>query len=111
MILILGLVYYSYNPENSFLFPKCPLKYFTGLSCPGCGSQRAIHEILHLNFRKAFEYNSLLMVSIPYLLIGVAFNFENIKIKYPKMRTFLFGQKTILFILAIVIGFFIFRNL
>ena len=111
LILILGFVYFLYSPEKYGLFPQCPLKYFTGYSCPGCGSQRAIHEILHLNFKKAFEYNALLMISIPYILVGFAFNFDEVKLKFPKTRTFLFGQKAIFVILAIVIGFFIFRNI
>lgn len=111
LIVILGIVYYSYSPEQSGFFPKCPFKYFTGYSCPGCGSQRAIHEILHLNFSKAFEYNALLMLSLPYMLVGFAFNFDEIKTKFPKTRTFLFGQKAIFVVLAIVICFFIFRNI
>lgn len=111
LILILGIIYYVYNPENNGFFPKCPFKYLTGYSCPGCGSQRAIHEILHFNFFKAFQYNALLILSIPYLLVGFAFNFDKVKTKYPRTRNFLFGQKAIFVVLAIVICFFIFRNI
>ncbi|MCG2781895.1 MAG: DUF2752 domain-containing protein [Weeksellaceae bacterium] len=107
----MGLIYFSYNPENSQFFPKCPVKFITGLSCPGCGSQRAVHELLHFNFKKAFEHNALLVVSIPYLLTGIAFNSDKIKIRYPKTKNFLFGEKAILIILAILILFTVFRNI
>ena len=110
LLLVLGIIYYSYNPENTGFFPQCPFKYFTGYSCPGCGSQRAIHEILHLNFSKAFEHNALLMLSIPYMLIGFSFNFDDVKNRFPRTRTFFFGQKAVFVIVAIVICFFIFRN-
>lgn len=111
LIIILGIVYYSYNPGKEGFFPQCPFKYLTGWSCPGCGSQRAIHEILHLNFYKAFQYNALLMLSIPYMLVGFAFNFDEVKTRFPRIRTSLFGQKAIYIVLVIVIAFFILRNL
>lgn len=111
LVLILGLFYFSYNPANTQFFPKCPVNYVTGLSCPGCGSQRAIHELLHFNFKEAFAHNALLVVSIPYLLTGIAFSNEKIKNQYPKTRRVLFGQRAILVILAVVIFFTIFRNI
>ena len=35
----------------------CPFHTLTHLNCPGCGNTRAILACLHLNFRKALEYN------------------------------------------------------
>jgi hypothetical protein len=39
----------------------------TGLQCPGCGSLRAIHQLLHGHFAAAFRLNALLMVSLPFV--------------------------------------------
>lgn len=111
IIFILGVIYYQYNPATSTFFLKCPFKYFTGLSCPGCGSQRAIHELLHFNFKKAFEYNAMFILSLPYFLVGIAFNFETLKNRFPKTRNLLFGQKSILIYLMIILVFSLFRNI
>ncbi len=63
------IVYGSLNPEKCSVFPQCPFKLLTGFDCAGCGSQRAIHHLLNLNLIKAFESNSLLVISIPYLIL------------------------------------------
>lgn len=42
----------------------------TGLKCPGCGSQRAVHYLLNGQFIPAFRANPLLVMSIPYLALG-----------------------------------------
>ncbi len=110
VVLLLVGIYYFYNPETSFFFPKCPFKTITRLDCPGCGSQRAIHELLHFNFKKAFQYNALLIITIPYVLAGFFLNFTKVKNYFPKTRRFLFGQKTVFAFLVITILFFILRN-
>ena len=110
LIIILGAVYFVFDPLKSSFFPSCPFKSFTGLDCPGCGSQRAIHELMHLNFKKAFEYNALLVLSVPYLLLLIVFNFESVKQRFPKLERILFGWKSVWIITIIVILFFIFRN-
>lgn len=40
----------------------------TGLLCPGCGSLRALHQLLHGNFATALRFNPLLFVTL--LLVG-----------------------------------------
>lgn len=69
LLLCAGVVFYAYNPESSMLFPRCPFLVLTGLKCPGCGSQRAIHALLHLDFPAAFHYNALLVLSLPIVFL------------------------------------------
>lgn len=107
----LGYVYYNFSPAEDSFFLKCPFKMMTGLECPGCGSQRAVHELLHLNIGKAFQYNPLMVSAIPYLALGFLFNIEGVKTRFPKTRKFFFGTRTIYLILLIILIFFIFRNL
>lgn len=113
VLIFIGLcaVFYRFNPQNSSYFLKCPIHYFTGYLCPGCGSQRAIHELLHLNFRKALEYNALFVVSIPYLILAFALNTEPLREKFPKTRKFFFNPKAILILLGIVVIFSVYRNI
>jgi len=61
-----------FDPAASLLFPPCPLYYFTGLYCPGCGSLRAFHQLLQGNLWAAFAMNPLAMVALPFVLYGSA---------------------------------------
>ena len=67
-IILLGIILFFIDPEYSAFIPKCPFRWFTGLDCPACGSQRAIHQLLHLNIKGAFGYNPFLILSLPYLM-------------------------------------------
>ena len=77
----LGLVFFTFNPAASAWFPKCPFLLLTGLRCPGCGSQRAVHSLLHLDIGQAFACNALLVVSLP--LVAVLIYAEIIREKKP----------------------------
>ena len=110
--LMLIYLYKTYNPINSNYFPKCPFKELTGYKCPGCGSQRAIHYLLNFDIFNAIKENLLLVISIPYLILG--FIFDLIKVKNRKMllwRKILFGTKSIIIILILIISFWILRNI
>jgi len=108
----LAVVYKTFNPLENNLFPKCPLLVTTGLQCPGCGSQRAIHHLLNFDLLNALKENAILVLSIPYVITGFTFDL----IKEPnantlKWRKRLFGQKAIFIILVIIISFWILRNI
>ena len=59
---------FATNPAGSRLFPPCPFHSVTGLYCPGCGSTRAAHHLLHGRVATAFDFNALMVVSLPFLL-------------------------------------------
>lgn len=83
----------------------------TGLDCPGCGSQRAVHELLHGHIQSAFYLNPLFVVSLPYVFAAILFEYTSLKIKFPKLRSLLFGKTAIYIIAGVIIIFFIVRNL
>lgn len=62
------LVYYRMNPMSSDFAPFCPFHRLTGLSCPACGNQRALHAVLHGHFLEGIGYNLFLNLSVPYFL-------------------------------------------
>lgn len=68
-LLIAGALVFLFlvNPEESLIAPKCPFKTLTGLNCPGCGGQRAVHAFLHGEFRKGFLFNPILLPALAYL--------------------------------------------
>ncbi len=110
IILLITGYYFFLNPyEQEFFFISCPFYKITGFQCSGCGSQRAFHEILHLNFEEAFRQNALVLIAIPYFsLIFFTSFFQE---KFAKLRQLLIGKKTILVLFIIVILFGILRNL
>lgn len=67
-----GLVFLRlFDPASSSIFPPCPLHYFTGLYCPGCGSLRALHQLLHGNLREAWAMNPLTIILLPFVTYGL----------------------------------------
>jgi hypothetical protein len=59
------------DPAGSRLFPPCPLHLITGYYCPGCGSLRATHLLLHGHIAAACKMNPILMVAAP--VLGILF--------------------------------------
>ncbi|MBE6267712.1 MAG: DUF2752 domain-containing protein [Bacteroidales bacterium] len=59
-------IYVISDPETNAWFPKCLFFNLTGLQCPSCGTQRALHSVLNGEFVKAFHYNPFLAFAIPY---------------------------------------------
>lgn len=57
---------YFVDPEISEFMPKCAFRLLTGLDCPSCGSQRAVHAMLHGEFSTALSYNPFIVLSFPY---------------------------------------------
>lgn len=110
-MLSIGAIYFLYNPADSELFPKCPFLLITGYQCPGCGSQRALHNLLNLNIRDAFLNNALMVISIPYILTHYIFEINTFKVRMMKWRNIFFGNKAIYIVFILTILFAIIRNL
>ncbi len=58
-------ILYRWNPATAGFYPVCPFFALTGWYCPGCGSLRALHQILHGNLGAAFDLNPLLVMALP----------------------------------------------
>lgn len=61
------LVFVFYDPVKTIFFPKCPFHLLTGLHCPGCGAQRALHQLLRGHIAAALDYNPLFVLALPFL--------------------------------------------
>jgi hypothetical protein len=60
---------YFFSPEGYWLYPQCLFRQLTGFDCPGCGSLRSVHHLLHGEFTTAFRFNPFLYVLVPVLVI------------------------------------------
>jgi hypothetical protein len=56
------------DPAHSNVFPSCIFRSITGLECPGCGSTRALHQLLNGDVLHAFNLNPLALIALPWLL-------------------------------------------
>lgn len=55
------------EPTHYGFYPQCFFHHSTGLLCPGCGSLRAMHQLLHGHVARAFRDNALLITALPFL--------------------------------------------
>jgi hypothetical protein len=54
-----------FNPAQFGFYPVCFFHKSTGLLCPGCGSLRAMHQLLHGHVATAMHFNLLFVLSLP----------------------------------------------
>ena len=59
-------VLFFFDPAVHNFYPICYLRAFTGLNCPGCGSLRAMHQLLHGHVVEAARLNLLFVLSLPF---------------------------------------------
>jgi hypothetical protein len=111
IIIALSVVYYKFNPAKYGFFPQCPFHKFTGLDCPGCGSQRSIHALLHGDFKAAAGYNLLLIISIPFLSVHFYYKLKSFFIKREISWEVIYHPLTPKIIFVIVMVFWITRNI
>ncbi len=63
---------YCCSPTDYRFWPKCPVRLITGLSCPACGIQRALHALLNGHIAQAAAYNYYLIYALPYTAALIA---------------------------------------
>lgn len=66
---MIGLgILFMFNPIECVWMPRCLFRCVTGLSCPGCGTLRAVHAALHGRLREAVAFNYWLLLALPYVV-------------------------------------------
>jgi hypothetical protein len=66
-VLAAAAVLYVVNPLQLSPWLSCPFHAVTGLNCPGCGTVRGLHQLLHGHVLAAFRLNALSMSLLPFL--------------------------------------------
>ncbi len=65
------LVVFLVDPATTGWYPVCPSRVFLNFYCPGCGTLRATHRLLHGDLPGALAMNSALVLALPFLLYGM----------------------------------------
>ncbi|HYQ56287.1 MAG TPA: DUF2752 domain-containing protein [Draconibacterium sp.] len=110
IILIVSVLFYLIDPIQHSLFPQCLFHSLTGGYCPGCGSQRALHSLLHLDFAGVAGYNFLFLPAALLILYHYIHPVLNKTFAW-KLPNLLYRKPTPWIILGIVVLFWIARNL
>jgi hypothetical protein len=64
-VIALGTYVRAVDPHESGSYPTCPWRALTGLACPGCGSLRALHDLLRGRFLEALDHNAMFVFVLP----------------------------------------------
>lgn len=108
-LMVLGFIYYALDPSASSVFPRCAFLSLTGYKCPGCGSQRAIHALLHGDVAGAFRFNTLLFIAIPW--IALCLFAESQRVRNTRLYARLNAPLLIWLFLALVLIWWLLRNI
>ena len=107
LTIVITAFYFFWNPSEVTLLPLCPFKNLTGMFCPGCGGQRAFHQILHGNFVEAFHSNLLIYLLLPLFLVKISDELFKTTIS----KFFVLDNKETWIFLGFLICFTVLRNL
>lgn len=109
-IIICAAFLFFFNPALSQWYPPCLFHKLTGLYCPGCGSLRALHQLLHGHLLTALSLNPLMVLLLPFL--GYAFISRMLLALRGKPLPRIFIPAFWLWLLfAVIIAYWILRNI
>jgi len=101
---------YFLDPSISGVFPSCPFRALTGMYCPGCGTLRALHGLLHGNITGAFMLNPLTVLILPLVIYAFVSLVAEVLRGRPLPRLF-DSPRYIWALFAVVMAFWVLRNI
>jgi len=112
-VIVAGLVIVAladpFDTDGSLL-PRCVVRETTGYLCPGCGSGRATHSLLHRRWALAWRCNPLFVIALPLMAAGLVNEAVRAVRGRPIWRWRMPGR-WMLAIAVVILGFGIIRNL
>lgn len=70
LFLLILAIYISFMTVTKI---GCPIRWLTGIPCPGCGMSRALFALLRLDFADAFSFHPMiypLLLFLPWYFLG-----------------------------------------
>lgn len=104
-VAVLCVYYYLVDPSDGGT-PRCMLRLLTGYDCPGCGSQRALHALLHGRIAQAWSFNPAIFFAVPLAALYAAIDHLP-----PFLARILRAPLFILSVAALIALWWIARNL
>lgn len=110
VVMVVVPIYFYFDPAHSYLAPKCPFRMLTGLDCPSCGNQRALHSLLNGDVWLSIRYNPFFWIAGPYFILiiySTLFRSNHAK----RLYNFLSSYQVIWTFVALYFIWWIVRNL
>ena len=107
LIGLLLLLYALVDPALGY-FPSCLIYRSTGLRCPGCGTQRALHALFGGRLGEALHYNYFLLIMLPLGLLYLAL--PRYGERWPRLARLLRHPVTLLVLELLTLGWVVLRN-
>lgn len=104
-----AVFYFLVDPERVTYAPFCIFHRLTGLLCPGCGSQRMAHALLHGDIVAAWHHNALLLCMLPLLVFMLWL--EAVRSRRPRLYARFYHPATVWIIAIVIILWTAGRNL
>lgn len=109
-VAVVSAFLFLFDAAHSVFYPPCPFRLLTGFYCPGCGSLRALHQVLHGNLLLALNVNPLTVLLLPFLGYGfISYSFLVMKGR-PLMGRIL-PAFWIWLLLGVIVTFGVARNI
>ena len=108
--LVLAALYLA-SPYESGLFPPCPTRVLLGFECPGCGAQRALHDLLHGRVAQAWAINPFVLLVLPYAAVGLLVERAARRSAWAaRLRRRCYGRMAAVASAGVLIGWTVWRN-
>lgn len=101
---------YLHNPVNTRFYPPCFFRVLTGLYCPGCGSTRALYQLIHGHVYRALDLNPLLLLAAP-VLAYLVLTHAVLSLTGRRVPAFNLPVAGIWAVMGVVVAFWIARNI
>jgi hypothetical protein len=110
LIALAAVMLRVFNPATVWFFPPCPFRLLTGYLCPGCGTLRALHQLLNGHLAAAFRLNPLMLLLLP--CVGYSAASSALEIAFGRTLPQVFLRPVYIWmLLAIIVLFWIGRNI
>ena len=105
---VAGGVVFAVDPETPGHYPTCPFLALTGWYCPGCGTTRALHALLHGDAGLALQRNPLTVAAL--VVLAAAFALWSRRLWRGAPRTWVAPPWVLYGLLVVILAFWVLRN-
>ncbi len=106
------IILFFFDPLKVSFYPHCPFFMLTGYKCPGCGSLRALHALLHGKVLLAWRFNPALIIGLLLLVFIVTVHYlRDRKPWLTRIDCFLYDHRFIYFLFIMIVMWWLLRNL
>lgn len=109
LLLAFAAIYWFFDPAEAGWMPRCLWKMTTGTDCPGCGTQRMAHALMHGDLRAAWHANAYALCALP--IIAFLLWLEFARNRHPRLYAKAHHPIIITILLVSILAWWLLRNL